>query len=149
MSEGMLNWMNPKNDVILAWEVGWEGVEQTEYEIDLLYQRYFHMNFQAFAGYRFTNQDDSDDRVLAGINYRLPLMTWFNLAVDGEGDARASLAKRLQLTPRLGIWGDVFYDTGMNWEWSAGADYTLTRHTSLTTSYHSEYGFGAGALIRF
>lgn len=149
MSEGMLNWMNPKNDIILAWEVGWEGVEQTEYEIDLLYQRYFHMNFQAFAGYRFTNQDDAENRALAGINYRLPLMTWLNLTLDSEGDARASLAKRLQLTPRLGIWGDVFYDTGMKWEWSAGADYTLTRHTSLTASYHSEYGFGAGALFRF
>lgn len=149
MSEGMLNWMNPKNDIILAWEVGWEGVEKTEYEIDVLYQRYFDMNFQAFAGYRFTNQDEAENRALVGINYRLPLMTWFNLSIDGEGDARASLAKRLQLTPRLGIWGDVFYDTGMKWEWSAGADYTLTRHTSLTTSYHSEYGFGAGALIRF
>ncbi|MFM2170151.1 MAG: hypothetical protein RI957_380 [Verrucomicrobiota bacterium] len=149
MSEGMLNWMNPKNDIILAWEVGWESVEQTEYEIDLLYQRYFHMNFQAFAGYRFTNQDDAENRALAGINYRLPLMTWLNLTLDGEGDVRASLAKRFQLTPRLGIWGDVFYDTGMNWEWSAGADYTLTRYTSLTASYHSEYGFGAGALFRF
>ncbi|MCX6858538.1 MAG: hypothetical protein NTV80_27015, partial [Verrucomicrobia bacterium] len=60
-----------------------------------------------------------------------------------------TIAKRLQLTPRLGVFGEVFYDTGTEWEWSAGADYTLTRRTSLTASFHSDYGLGAGVLIRF
>ncbi|MBL9184040.1 MAG: multicopper oxidase domain-containing protein [Verrucomicrobiaceae bacterium] len=149
MSEGLLTWMNPKNDIQLAWEVGWERVDNPEYEIDLLYQRYFNKNFQAFAGYRLTNQDDAKDRGLIGINYRLPLMAWLNVSLDTEGDARFTLAKRFQLTPRLGVWGDVFYDTGTRWEWSAGADYTLTRHASLTASYHSDYGPGVGVLIRF
>jgi FtsP/CotA-like multicopper oxidase with cupredoxin domain len=149
MSEGLLTWMNPKNDLQLAWEVGWERVDNPEYEIDLLYQRYFDMNFQAFAGYRLTNQDDAKDRGLIGINYRLPLMAWLNVSLDTEGDARFTLSKRFQLTPRLGAWGEVFYDTGTRWEWSAGADYTLTRHTSLTASYHSDYGPGVGVLIRF
>ena len=79
----------------------------------------------------------------------LPLMVWATVSADSEGDARLQLAKRLQVTPRLGIWGEVFYDTGTRWEWTAGADYTLTRHTSLTASYHSDYGLGAGVLIRF
>ena len=43
----------------------------------------------------------------------------------------------------------VFYDTGTLWEWTAGADFTLTRTTSLTLSYHSDFGLGAGVLIRF
>ena len=149
MSEGLLTWMNPKNDIQLAWEVGWDRVDEPQYEIDLLYQRYFNMNFQAFAGYRLTNDADAKDRGLIGINYRLPLMAWLNVSLDTEGDARFTLAKRFQLTPRLGVWGDVFYDTGTRWEWSAGADYTLTRHASLTASYHSDYGLGAGVLIRF
>ncbi len=149
MSEGLLTWMNPKNDLQLAWEVGWENVDDAEYEIDALYQRYFTPNFQVFAGYRFTNDQDADDRAIVGINYRLPLMLWSNLSIDSEGDARLTLAKRFQLTPRLGIFGDVFYDTGTDWEWSAGADYTLTRSSSLTASYHSEYGLGAGLLFRF
>ncbi len=149
MSEGLLTWMNPKNDLQLAWEVGWENVDDAEYEIDALYQRYFTPNFQAFAGYRFTNDADAEDRAIAGINYRLPLMLWSNLSIDSEGDARLTLAKRFQLTPRLGIFGEVFYDTGTDWEWSSGADYTLTRSTSLTASYHSEYGLGAGFLFRF
>ena len=149
MSEGLLTWMNPKNDLQLAWEVGWQNVGEAQYEVDALYQRYFSPNFQAFAGYRFTNDEAAQDRAIAGINYRLPLMLWSNLSVDSEGDARLTLAKRLQLTPRLGVAGEVFYDTGTDWEWSAGADFTLTRHTSLTTTYHSDYGFGAGVLIRF
>lgn len=149
MTEGMLNWMNPRNDVILTWESGWGGVDRTEYEIDLLYQRYFDMNFQAFAGYRLTNQNQAQDRAVMGINYRLPLMTWLNLALDGQGDTRITMAKRLQVSPRLGLWGDVFYDSGKKWEWSAGADFTITRQISLSTSYHSDYGLGSGILVRF
>jgi outer membrane receptor protein involved in Fe transport len=141
--------MNPKNDLQLAWEVGWERVDEPQYEIDFLYQRYFNPNFQAFAGYRLTNDADAKDRGLIGINYRLPLMAWLNVSLDTEGDARFTLSKRLQLTPRIGVWGDVFYDTGTRWEWSAGADYTLTRRTSLTASYHSDFGPGVGLLIRF
>jgi hypothetical protein len=149
MSEGLLTLMNPKNDLLLAWEVGWEGVDNPQYEIDALFQRYFNLNFQACAGYRLTNDPDAKDRGLIGFNYRLPLMVWANVGLDTAGDARLTLAKRFQITPRLGVWGEVFYDTGTEWEWTAGADYTLTRHTSLTLSYHSDFGLGTGVLLRF
>jgi FtsP/CotA-like multicopper oxidase with cupredoxin domain len=146
MSEGSLTWMNPKNDLMLNWEIGWQ---HGDYEVDALYQRYFHANFQAFVGYRFTNDEEASDRALAGINYRLPLMAWANLSLDSEGAARITLAKRFQLTPRLGIWGEIFYDTYTQWEWTAAADYTLSRRASLMAQYHSEHGLGAGVLIRF
>lgn len=149
MSEGLITAMNPKNDLLLSWEVGWEGVHRPEYEIDAVYQRYINLNFQAFAGMRFANHEDAGNRAIAGFNYRLPLMTWANVTIDREGDARFTLSKRFQLTPRLGVWGDVFYDTGSRWEWSAGADYTLNRTVSLAASFHSDYGLGAGVLIRF
>ena len=149
MSEGLLTWMNPKNDLLLGWEVGWQGVDNPEYEIDALYQRYFNMNFQAFIGGRFTNDPDAEDRAVAGINYRLPLMVWANVSLDSEGDARFTLAKRFQLTPRLGVWGRVEYDTNTRWEWTTVVDYTLTRSTSLTAQYHSQFGLGAGLLFRF
>lgn len=149
MSEGLLTWMNPKNDLLLSWEVGWVGVDKTQYEVDALYQRYFNANFQAFIGARLTNDPDADDRAVVGINYRLPFMTWASLSLDSEGDARIGLARRFQLTPRLGVFGRVEYDTRTRWEWTAGADYTLTRTASLITQYHSEFGLGAGVLIRF
>lgn len=149
MSEGLLTWMNPKNDLLLGWEVGWQGVDNPEYEVDTLYQRYFNLNFQAFVGGRFTNDPDAQNRAVVGINYRLPLMVWANVSLDSEGDARFTLAKRFQLTPRLGVWGRVEYDTNTRWEWTTGADYTLTRRTSLTAQYHSQFGLGAGLLFRF
>lgn len=149
MSEGLITWMNPKNDLLLGWEIGWQGVDNPQYEVEALYQRYFNANFQAYAGVRLTNDPDAEDRAVVGVNYRLPLMVWSSLSLDSEGDARLTLAKRFQLTSRLGIFGRVEYDTNTRWEWTAGADYTLTRHTSLITQYHSEFGLGAGVLIRF
>lgn len=149
MSDGLITLMHPKNDLLLSWEVGWEGVDETEYEVDALYQRYFNPNFQAFAGARLTNDADAENRAVAGINYRLPLMLWAAASIDSEGDARLTLSKRLQLTPRLGLFGRVEYDTNTQYEWTTGADFTLTRRTSLITQYHSQFGFGAGVLIRF
>ena len=149
LSDGLITLMTPKNDLLLSWEVGWEGVDKTEYEVDALYQRYFNPNVQAFAGARLTNDADAENRALAGINYRLPLMLWAAASIDSEGDARLTLSKHLQLTPRLGLFGRVEYDTNTQYEWTTGADFTLTRSTSLITQYHSQFGFGAGVLIRF
>jgi hypothetical protein len=148
MSEGLLTWMNPKNDLQLAWEVGWERVDNPQYEIDLLYQRYFNLNFQAFAGYRLTNDPDAKDRGLIGINYRLPLMAWLNVSLDTEGDARFT-SRSASSSPRASASGERSSTTPAPLGMEAGADYTLTRHASLTASYHSDYGLGAGVLIRF
>ena len=149
MSDGQLTLMNARNDLLINWEVGWERVDDTEYEVDALYQRYFNPNLQVFAGARLTNDDDAENRAIVGFNYRLPLLIWANVSIDSEGDARFTLAKRFQVTSRLGMFGEVQYDTGTEWEWTAGADYTLAKNLSLTTQYHSDYGFGAGVLIRF
>lgn len=148
MTSGLLSWMNPKNNLLLSWEVGWEKVAKTEHEIDLTWQRYFDMNFQVYGGWRFANHGGGD-RFIAGLNYRLPLMLLADFTVDGNGHGRFQLSKRFQLTPRLGLAGYAFYDTGSRWEWSTGIDYTLTRHASLTANYHSDYGPGVGVLIRF
>lgn len=148
MSSGLLSWMNPKNNLLLSWEVGWERTPFTEHEIDALYQRYFNMNFQAYAGFRFANHGGGD-RVITGFNYRLPLMFLADFTVDSNGNGRFQFSKRFQLTPRLGTSGYAFYDTGSRWEWSVGADYTLARNVSLSASYHSDYGPGVGLIIRF
>lgn len=149
MSEGLLTLMNPQNDLLVGWEAGWQGVGKTEMEVDVLYQRYLHRNFQVFAGGRFTNDSDARNRTIAGFTYRLPLMVSANVSLDSEGDARMTLGKRFQVTPRLGVWGRVEYDTNTRWEWTGATDYTLTRNTSLIAQYHSQFGFGAGLLFRF
>ena len=149
MSEGLLTLMNPQNDLLLGWEAGWQGVGKTEVEVDALYQRYLHRNFQAFAGGRFTNDSDARNRAVAGFTYRLPLMISAIVSLDSEGDARMTLGKRFQVTPRLGVSGRGEYDTNTRWEWTGVTDYTLTRSTSLTAQYHSQFGFGAGLMFRF
>jgi FtsP/CotA-like multicopper oxidase with cupredoxin domain len=149
MSEGLLTWMNPRNDLMLAWETGWGRSDRTEYEVDLLYQRYFDANHQVFAGYRFANQDGARDRAILGANLRLPLLFWATATIDSRGDARFQLAKRIQLTPRLSTWAEIFYDTGTTWESSAGIDLTLNRSLSLSSSWHSDHGPGIGLSFRF
>jgi Multicopper oxidase len=149
MSDGLLTLRNTRNDLLLGWEAGWENVEKTRYEVDAVYQRYFNADFQAFLGARLTNDDDAEDRAIIGFNYRLPLIVWANVSLDSEGDARITLAKRFQLTSRLGAFGRVEYDTNTEWEWSAGAEFTLNKPVSLIAQYHSDYGFGAGLSIRF
>jgi hypothetical protein len=148
VSNGLLSWMNPKNNLLLSWELGWRRKPFTEHEVDALYQRYFNMNFQAYAGFRFANHGGGD-RIITGFNYRLPLMFLADFTVDSNGNGRFQFSKRFQLTPRLGTSSYAFYDTGSGWEWSAGADYTLARNISLSASYHSDYGPGVGLIIRF
>jgi len=149
MSDGLLTWRTPRNELLLAWEVGWQKVNPAEYEADALWQHYFNANFQAFAGMRFTNIPGTHNRGVAGFSYRLPLTVWATISADTDGAARFALAKRFQLTPRLGAFARAEYDTNTRWKWITGADFTLTRSASLIAQYHSDYGFGAGVQIRF
>jgi hypothetical protein len=149
LSDGLLTVRNGRNDLLLEWEIGWENVPNTEYEADFHYQRYVSPDFQVFAGLRLTHEETTDTRAVAGFNYRLPLRLHSSVSLDSEGDARFALAHSLALTSRLSAFGRVEYDTGTEWEWTAGASYTLTKAISLTTQVHSEYGFGAGLSLRF
>ena len=147
--EGFINLRHSRNDYNLMWEAGWQDVDDTEYEIDATWERYFGPNFRAFAGARLTNREDAENRAIAGVRYRLPGMFWSSATLDSEGDARFTFAKTLQFTSRLSAFAKVEYDTGSEWEWAAGTEYTLTKSLSLTTQYSSDYGFGGGVVLRF
>jgi hypothetical protein len=155
MSMGMVTLMNSRNDWFASWDTGFHhdtamGHEhEVEYEIDLGWKRYFNPNFSTVLGWRFTNLEEEEDRAFAGIEYRLPYLVDSSLQLDSEGDLRVGLGKTLQLTDRLGIFGDIQYDTGSEWEWTLGADYLLTKQFSLITQYHSDHGFGGGIRFRF
>lgn len=148
-SEGLLTMRQGNNDFNLLWEAGWGEVEETEYEIDAVLERYFTPNFRAFAGARLTNDADPDLRAIAGVRYRLPYLIHASATLDSAGDARLGLTKFLQLTPRLSAFGKVEFDTATEWEWAAGAEYVLTKMLSLTAEYHSDFGMGGGVVIRF
>ena len=155
MSMGMLTLMNSHNDWFASWDLGFHHNEDIDHEhdvtseIDLGWKRYFNPNFSTLLGGRFTNRENEEDRAFAGIEYRLPFLVESSVQLDSEGDLRAGLSKSLRITERLGVFGELRYDTGSDWEWSAGADWLLTKPFSLITQYHSEHGFGGGISFRF
>lgn len=151
MSMGMAMFMNSRNDYYAMWDIGWHDFrfDHPHYEIDLAWRRYFDPNFSTVLGARLTNGHDEVDRAFGGIEYRLPYLINSFAQVDSEGDFRFGLGKSLQLTDRLSIFGGVDYDTGSEWEWSAGADYLLTKQLSLISEFQSDHGIGGGISFRF
>ncbi len=65
------------------------------------------------------------------------------------GGARFFLEKELELTPRVGLHGEVEYDTHTQWEGKVGLSYMISKDFSIIGNWHSEFGFGAGLQIRF
>ena len=146
-TEGHAGWRNDRNNVGLDWEHGLNRHE--EYEIDLIWKRYFNPNFSTIAGYRFTNSPGTRDRAFGGVLYRLPFMVEGMLTMDTEGDMRPGLSKTLQLTDRLSLSNEVEYDTHSHWEWSSTLDYRYHKRCSIATGYHSNFGFGGGINFRW
>lgn len=152
MSMGMAMFMNARNDYYAMWDLGWHDhfdFDHVHYEVDLAWRRYIDPNFSTVLGARLTNEHDAVDRAFGGVEYRLPYLIDSFAQVDSEGDFRFGLAKSLRITDRLSIFGEVEYDTGSEWEWSAGAEYLLTKQLSLISEYHSEHGIGGGLSFRF
>jgi FtsP/CotA-like multicopper oxidase with cupredoxin domain len=146
-TEGHAGWMNARNNVGIDWEHGLDRHE--EYEIDLIWKRYFNPNFSTIAGYRFTNSPGSRDRGFGGVLYRLPFMVESMLTVDTEGALRPGLGKSFQLTDRLSLINEVEYDTHSHWEWSSALEYRYNKRFSITTGYHSKFGLGGGIHFRW
>ena len=149
MSTGLGTIQRGRDNLNVAWELGWERVEHREYEIDATYARYFNPRWSAFAGYRLTNMIDGHDAGIIGATYRLPYLLDLTPSLQTNGDARLALGKRLQLTTRLGLVARAEYDTAQDFSWMAGLSYTLNKRFSLVASHDSDYGFGAGAGFRF
>lgn len=147
LSDGRLALRNSRNDWLADWEIGYS--EESEYEVDLVWKRYFNPNVSTVLGWRFTDMEDAEDRAFAGVQYRFPYLIDSALQFDSEGDVRATLGKSLQITDRISLFAGVEYDTLSQWEWNAGAEYLLTKQFSLITQYHSDYGFGGGITFRF
>lgn len=145
--------MNNRNDFGIEWDIGHkddsDGEHSALYEIDATWSRYFNPNFSSLVGGRFTNEEDAENRAIAGFRYRMPGFVRSTFTLDSEGDARLELSKTFQITDRFSLFGGVEYDTGSNWQAIIGAEYILMRNFSAVTSYDSDHGFGAGVGFRF
>ncbi len=151
MGMGMAGLMNSRNDYYAMWDLHWDDdiPDVSHYEIDLVWSRYLGPNLSTVLGARLTNEHGRRDRAFGGVEYRLPYLIDSFAQVDSEGDFRFGLGKSLRMTDRISLFGAVEYDTGSEWEWSAGAEYLLTKQFSLISEYHSEHGIGGGLSFRF
>ena len=150
-NQGSLILSDPLNIIMLEWEAGWSGVEGTTWEGDLTYGRYLNRFTTLFAGVyaEGVNSHREDDRFIAGIRYLLPGNFASQAWLGDDGEARFALERELMLTPRLGIFGEMEYDTRENWSYQAGLSYTLTQYISATALWDSVYGVGAGLTLSF
>lgn len=146
MTDGIAVFSNSRNILSTTWQVGWQRVDKTDYDVELAYDRYYNRFFNLFAGVNLTNDYD---RGIFGIRYLLPFNVESTLRVDSEGEFRIELTQGLQLTSRFGIFGDIEYDTESKEEWLLGGKYTLSKNLALTGQYHSDFGAGAGLEFRY
>lgn len=173
MTMGAATLMDSRNNYTLAWKAGWghhldraEALEDSEYEVDLTWQRYFNPRWSAFVGVRATSMmddrghlvdtgaevdlfDTAQGRVIAGVMYRLPYNVDTVLTLESSGDARIAIGRTLPLTSRLNVTARVEYDTNLQWMWMAGAAYTVSKNFAVMASYDIDYGAGGGLAFRF
>ena len=148
MSEGSLTLTNSRNIFTAAWEVGWQGVPETEWELFLTWDRYINRFLRVYAGADMGNSI-KDDRAIIGVRYLMPLNVELDSFVGSDGRVRVVAAKSFQLTPRLALNGQGQYDSGGKWEYQTGLAYTLSKSASLRFRWHSDFGAGGGLQVRF
>lgn len=151
MNEGLLMLSNTRNILTAEWEVGWQEVNNTEWEGIFSYDRYINRFFTFFAGADLLGfSDDIDEsRGVFGFRYLLPLNIESRMWIDTDGGTRFNLGKSFKLTPRLALFGETQFDTHDKWEGRTRLSYLVNKHISVIGQWHSDYGFGGGLQIRF
>lgn len=148
MTNGDLVVGNTNNIFRVEWE--WDWITQHEYDLSVTYNRYFNRMTQLFMGINATNEvKPTLVEGIFGVRYLLP----FNLDtlawISTNGRFRISGGRSIDITDRFFIYGEAQYDTVLQEEWIVGGGFTVNKYFSLIIQQHSEYGTGAGALIRF
>ena len=150
-TQGSVMFSNILNTFAMNYELGWDGVAKNEWETDITYERYINRFTSVFGGVYAEGVDTvrETERLIAGFHYLLPLNFGSKVWVDSDGGARVTLERELMLTPRLGIFGEMEYDTHEDWSYQAGASYLINEYVSATALWDSKYGVGAGVTLRF
>jgi CopA family copper-resistance protein len=151
MTEGFLTLSNTRNILTAEWEVGWQEVDETEWEGIFTWGRYINRFSTIFAGADSMGEEDEHDKTrgVLGFQYLLPLNVESRVWVDTDGGARINFDKHFELTPRLALFGEAQYDTHDQWEGSAGINYIITKNVSFVGQWHSDFRWGGGLQIRF
>jgi hypothetical protein len=151
MTEGALTLTNSRWEFKAGWEVGWESVHKTDWEGLVTIDYHVNRFTSFFTGADFFGQGSSGEetRGILGLRYLLPLNFESWAWLDNDGGQRFMLEKEFELTPRIGLHGEVEYDTHEQWEAKVGLSYLINKEFSILANWHSEYGIGLGLQLRF
>ncbi|PJA18224.1 MAG: hypothetical protein CO113_04185 [Elusimicrobia bacterium CG_4_9_14_3_um_filter_62_55] len=151
MSQGALVYSNTRHILSAEWQAGWQRVNDVEWEVAPAYDYYLNRFASVFAGVDLEGADDHFEKHegIFGLRYRLPLDIASRAWVDTAGDFQFALGKHLELTPRLAVFSEAEYDTKEHWETRAGIRCLLSKQFSLIGQWHSRFGWGGGAQVRF
>jgi FtsP/CotA-like multicopper oxidase with cupredoxin domain len=151
MTLGSLELATTRYSLTGDWEVGWQKVDDTEWEGTLKAERFMNRFFTLFVGVNAESVNHGSDttRGVIGLHYLLPFnvesMAWLDTDLGG----RFRIEKTFELTPRLELFGEAQYDTHDKWEGRAGLSYTINKNLSAVGHWHSDYGWGGGLEVRF
>ena len=146
MTDGLAVLSNSKNVFSASWQVGWQRVDKTDFDVELAYDRYFNRFLNLYAGINLVNEYE---RGIFGIRYLLPFNIESTFRIDSAGELRIELGQSLQLTGRIMVFGNAEYDTESREEWLLGGKYILSKNVSMIGQYHSDFGAGAGIEFRY
>ena len=151
MAQGDLVYANTRHIFSAKWQVGWQDVHNTKWEVTPAYDYYLNRFTSIFAG---VNLEGAGDRLethegVFGLRYLLPLNITSGAWVDTAGEFRFSFGKHLELAPRLALFSEAEYDTKDHWETRVGASYQIKKHFSVVGQWHSEFGWGGGLRWQF
>jgi len=151
MTEGSLVLSDTRNMFTAEWEVGWQEVEDTEWEAILTWDRYINRFFTLFAGMDVLREDGESEEIrgVFGFRYLLPFNLESRAWVDTDGGARITFEKEFHLTPRLSLIGEAEYDSHTKWEGKSSLHYIINKNVSFVAQWHSDFGWGGGIQIRF
>jgi hypothetical protein len=103
MTEGFLRISDTRNILNAEWEVGWQSVDDTEWETVFTWDRYFNRFFSLLAGVDVLGEGGTSDhtRGVLGLSYLLPFNIESRGWVDTDSGLRIILEKAFHLTPRI------------------------------------------------
>ena len=129
-----------------GFEVEYDYDYGAEYDVEVSYQRQITRFLSLYAGANFERDDTgTDDLVVAGVNYTLPLLIDSELRIDSDGHFRLELESAAQLTDRLRF----------DWNWNTDAEYRvrfsyeINKKMAITAGYDSDFKSGAGFEYRY
>ncbi len=135
------------HDLTLDWTQGARSGDG--HEGLLAYRHYVGPRWTWFAGYRTDAMTHGVDGFVAGATYRLPYFIDATFSQQSGGESRLALTKHLQLFEQVGLDLSIQHGRRTGTAGMAVLNYTLTKETSLTFGYSSDFGAGAGLTLRF